>query len=98
MDPIFTQALCAELQFDDQPTIYERSFTNNLWCRFCDDDTEETQEHLEVCTGCENERRGQNMSHWKGRVVFWRRVTAKIGAWGGDRVRDRLLLLGGTLT
>ena len=75
----------------------KRSFTNNLWCRFCDDETEETQEHLEGCTGCEYERRGQKMSDWTGRVIFWKRVTAKIVAWGkGDR--DRLLLPGGTLT
>ena len=75
----------------------KRSFNNNLSCRFCDNDTEETQEHLEECTGCEYERRGQKMSDWTGRVIFWRRVTAKIVAWGkGDR--DRLLLPGGTLT
>ena len=36
-----------------------RSFTN-LLCRFFDNDAEETQEHLEVCTGCEYERRGKN--------------------------------------
>ena len=34
------------------------------------------------------------MSDWSGEVIFWRRMTAKISAWGkGDR--DRLLLLGG---
>jgi hypothetical protein len=75
----------------------KRSFNNNLSCRFCDNDTEETQEHLEECTGCEYERRGQKMSDWSGRVIFWRRVTAKIAAWG-KRDRDRLLLPGGTLT
>jgi hypothetical protein len=37
------------------------------------------------------------MSDWTGRVIFWRRVTAKIVAWGkGDS--DGLLLPGGTLT
>jgi hypothetical protein len=74
----------------------KRSF-NNLLCRFCDNDTEETQEHLEECTGCEYERREKIMSDWTGRVIFWRRVTAKIVARGkGDS--DRLLLPGGTLT
>jgi hypothetical protein len=73
----------------------KRSFTN-LLCRFCDNDTEETQEHLEKCTGCEYERKGKKMSDWTGRVIFWRRVTAKIVAWGkGDS--DKLLLAGGTL-
>jgi hypothetical protein len=71
----------------------KRSFNNNLSCRFCDNNTEETQEHLEECRGCEYERRGQKMSDWSGKVIFWRRMTAKISAWGkGDR--DRLLLLG----
>ena len=74
----------------------KRSFTN-LLCRFCDNGAEETQEHLKVCTGCEYERRGKKMSEWTGKVIFWRRVTAKIVAWGkGDS--DRLLLPGGTLT
>jgi hypothetical protein len=74
----------------------KRSF-NNLSCRFCDNNTEETQEHLEECTGCEYERRGKKMSDWTGRVIFWRRVTAKnVTCRKGDR--DRLLLLGGTLT
>jgi hypothetical protein len=37
------------------------------------------------------------MSEWTGKVIFWRRVTAKIVAWGkGDS--DELLLPGGTLT
>ena len=70
---------------------------NIIIIRFCDNDTEETQGHLEECTGCEYERREQKMSEWSGKVIIWRRVTAKISAWGkGDR--DRLLLLGGTLT
>ena len=74
----------------------KRSFSN-LSCRFCDDDTEETQEHLEECRGCDFERRSLKMTGWWGKVIFWRRMTAKISAWGkGDD--DRLLLLGGTLT
>ena len=80
----------------------KRSFINNLSCRFCDNNTEETQEtqeHLEECRGCYYERRGQKMTDWSGKVIFWRRMTAKISAWGkGEGERDRLLLLGGTLT
>ena len=59
----------------------KRSFNNNLSCRLCDNDTEETQEHLEECTGCEYERRGQKMTEWSGKVIFWRRMTAKISKW-----------------
>ena len=75
----------------------KRSFTN-LLCRFCDNGAEETQEHLEVCTGCEYERRGKKMSKWTGKVIFWRRVTAKIVAWGKGDSDELLLPGGGTLT
>ena len=59
----------------------KRSFIN-LSCRFCDDDTEESQEHLEECRGCLYERRKLNMTSWKGQVAFWRRMTAKFSAGG----------------
>ena len=55
---------------------------NNLSCRFCNDGTEESQEHLEVCRECGYERRGLNMSNWKGQVIFWRRMSAKFSAGG----------------
>ena len=42
----------------------KRSF-NNLSCRFADDDTEETQEHLEGCRGCDFKRRNLTMRNWK---------------------------------
>ena len=59
----------------------KRSF-NNLACRFCDDETEESQEHLEECSGCDYERRSQKMTTWRGKVIFWRRMTIKISEWG----------------
>ena len=59
----------------------KRSFVN-LSCRFCDDDSEESQEHLEVCRGCNFERRNLNMTNWKGQVAFWKRMTAKFSARG----------------
>ena len=59
----------------------KRSF-NNLSCRFCDDNTEESQEHLEVCSGCDFEKRALKMTKWKGKVIFWRRMTIKIRDWG----------------
>ena len=62
----------------------KRSF-NNLSCRFCNEETEELQEHLEECSGCDYERRTLRMTNWKGKVIFWRRMTAKIDKWGkGD--------------
>ena len=64
----------------------KRSFTN-LTCRFCDDETEESQEHLEECRGCEHERRSLNMTKCKDKVTFWRRMTTKITDWGrGERL------------
>ena len=74
----------------------KRSFVN-LSCRFCDDGSQESQEHLETCGGCVFERRNLDMTRWKGQVIFWRRMTAKLsaGATGGERV---LLLTEGTLT
>ena len=39
---------------------------------------EESQEHLEECPGCEFERRKISMRNWKGRLIFWRRMTARI--------------------
>ena len=63
---------------------FKRSF-NNLSCRFCDEEMEESQEHLEECSGCDYERRTLRMTNWKGKVIFWRRMTAKIDKWGkGD--------------
>ena len=54
------------------------SFQTNLNCRFCDLETEETQEHLEECGGTRYERRGLNLSGWFGLVCFWRRMMKKI--------------------
>ena len=59
---------------------------NNLSCRFCEDDTEESQEHLEVCRGGDFERRKLKLTNSKGKVTFWRRMTKKINEWGrGNR-------------
>ena len=59
----------------------KRSY-NNLSCRFCDDDTEESQEHLVVCRGGDFERRKLKMAKWEGKVTFWRRMTKKISDFG----------------
>ena len=57
----------------------KRSF-NALSFRYCTDDSQESEEHIETCESCVFERRGLDMSDWKGLVVFWRRMTAKINA------------------
>ena len=30
----------------------------DLFCRYCNEDSQETQEHIKTCGGCEFERRG----------------------------------------
>ena len=54
----------------------------NLSCRFCVDNVDESQEHLEVCRGGEFERRNLKMSKRKSKVTFWRRMTTKMNDWG----------------
>ena len=57
----------------------KRLFTN-LECRYCKEGGQETQEHIEECSGCNYERRGLDMSRWEGKVMFWRRMIAKLAA------------------
>ena len=73
---------------------FKNSYTNDLSCRFCrearDDPAEaqdssdiqnrpdETQEHLEMCSGMEFERRGLCMNNRRDLVKFWRRATVKL--------------------
>ena len=53
----------------------------NLSCRFCEDNIDESQEHLEVCRGGNFERRNLKMSRRKDLVIFWRRMTTKMNDW-----------------
>ena len=40
---------------------------------------DETQEHLEVCEGTKNERRGiQDMSNWRNVLKFWRCMSTRL--------------------
>ena len=55
----------------------KRSY-KDLSCRFCQSGGEETQEHLEVCLGCEFERRGLKMSVRSDKVKFWLRMEKKM--------------------
>ena len=47
-------------------------------CRICQSGRKETQEHLEVCVGCEFERRGLKMSVRSDKVKFWLRMEKKM--------------------
>ena len=55
----------------------KRSY-KDLSCRFCNTGGEETQEHLEVCVGCEFERRGLQLSVRSDKVKFWLRMEKKM--------------------
>ena len=55
----------------------KRSY-KDLSCRFCNTGGEETQEHLEVCVGCEFERRGLQLSVRSDKVKFWFRMEKKL--------------------
>ena len=55
----------------------KRSY-KDLSCTFCQSGGKETQEHLEVCVGCEFERRGLKMSVRSDKVKFWLRMEKKM--------------------
>ena len=58
---------------------FQKSWTD-MSCRYCDLGATEDQEHLEVCGGTEFERRGLELENWRHKLLFWRRMTAKIAA------------------
>ena len=49
-------------------------------CRLCSQDSDETQEHLLLCEGTRFERRGLDLSDWRGLLDFWRRMKFKMAA------------------
>ena len=57
---------------------FKHSHTNNMGCRLCLRDQEETQEHLQLCEGTVFERRGIDLSNWRGVLDFWRRMTKRM--------------------
>ena len=58
---------------------FKKSWTD-MSCRYCDLGATEDQEHLEVCGGTEFERRNLELENWRHKLLFWRRMTAKIAA------------------
>ena len=59
---------------------HKGSYENDLNCKFCKQNVQETQEHLEECPETEYERRGLVLSDWNGKLGFWRRMLFKIAA------------------
>ena len=59
---------------------FRHSHVNNMQCRLCSEGSDETQEHLQLCSGTLFERRGLDLSGRRGLVEFWRRMTVKMAA------------------
>ena len=64
---------------------FKNSHTNDMDCRFCPrvpnetiEVPEETQEHIEIGEGTQNERRGLDMSSWQGILKFWKRMSTRL--------------------
>ena len=53
-------------------------WTNRMQCRHCNTGSDETQEHIEKCTGFTKERGKLNLSNGEGKLAFWRRVVYKL--------------------
>ena len=45
---------------------FKQSHQRDLSCRFCSTGSPKNQDHLEICGGTEDERRGLDMSRWRG--------------------------------
>ena len=54
------------------------TFRGKIECRHCNTGTDETQEHLGLCTGFSHEQRGLKMDTEKGKSIFWRRMAPKL--------------------
>ena len=59
---------------------FRHSHVNDMSCRLCSQDSDETQEHLLLCEGTRFERRGLDLSDWRGLLDFWRRMKFKMAA------------------
>ena len=60
-----------------------KSTYSDLSCRYCNGESTENQEHLEVCDGFRFERRGLNMDNVSGKLTFWGRCGGKLTAVAG---------------
>merc|ERR1711892_560521 len=53
-------------------------WTGRMQCRHCNTGSDETQEHIEKCTGFSKERGKLDLSDGEGKLAFWRRVVYKL--------------------
>merc|ERR1712086_498832 len=53
-------------------------WTGQMQCRHCNLGCDETQEHIEKCTGFSEERGKLDLSNGEGKLAFWRRVVYKL--------------------
>ena len=53
-------------------------WTGRMQCRHCNTGSDETQEHIEKCTGFTKERGQLDLSDGEGKLAFWRRVVYKL--------------------
>ena len=67
-------------RLSDDPEENSYININNMGCRLCSQDSDETQEHLQLCEGTKFERRGLDLSDWRGLLDFWRRMKIKMAA------------------
>ena len=49
-----------------------------MQCRHCNTGSDETQEHIEICTGFAKDRETLNLNEVTGTLIFWRRVVYKL--------------------
>ena len=49
-----------------------------MQCRHCNTGSDETQDHIEKCTGFTKEREKLKLDDGEGKLVFWRRVVYKL--------------------
>ena len=57
-----------------------QSHVNNMSFRLWSLDSDKTQEHLQLFEGTKFERRGLDLSDWRGMLDFWRRMKIKMAA------------------
>merc|ERR1711892_1245033 len=53
-------------------------WTGRMQCRHCNTGSDETQQHIEKCTGFTKERGKLDLSDGEGKLAFWRRVVYKL--------------------
>ena len=55
-----------------------KQWTGRMQCRHCNTGSDETQDHIEKCTGFTKEREKLELNDGEGKLVFWRRVVYKL--------------------